>query len=169
LSFKIRRSRIAGRGAFASRRIRPGQRLVEYVGKRMTEKEADRLYGDDGANGRHHTFLFSVEGGMCIDASVGGNDARFINHSCEPNCEAIDEDGRIFIEAMKNIQPGTELTYDYQFPREAGDGPAEEAVYPCRCGSPKCRGTILEPRKKRKKRKSASTSARKRTKQDRRA
>jgi hypothetical protein len=149
--FVVRKSRIAGRGAFATRRIRKGTRIIEYLGERITHKEADRRY-DDAAMAQHHTFLFAVDGTHVIDAAVRGNDARFINHSCDPNCEAIDEDGHIFIEAIRNIQPGDELTYDYQFERDA-DGEMDEAHYPCFCGTAKCRGTILAETKEEKKEK----------------
>ncbi len=149
--FAVRKSKIAGRGAFATRRIRKGQRIIEYVGERITHKEADRRY-DDEAMRQHHTFLFSIDDTHVIDAAVNGNDARFINHACDPNCEAVDEDGHIFIEAIRNIQPGTELTYDYQFERDDADDPEVEARYPCLCGSPKCRGTILAPPRKKRKR-----------------
>ena len=152
--FAIRRSAIAGRGAFATRRIRKGQRIIEYIGEIVTPEEADRRYPDDDANGKggHHTFLFEIDDKKVIDATFDGNDARYINPSCQPNCEAIDEEGHIYIFAMRNIQPGTELAYDYNYERDESDGPADESVYPCRCGSPKCRGTILEakPRKKKK-------------------
>ena len=143
--FVVKKSKIAGKGAFATRRIRKGTRIIEYVGERITHTEADRRY-DDAAMQQHHTFLFSIDGTHVIDAAVGGNEARFINHACDPNCEAIDEDGHIFIEAIKNIQPGSELTYDYQFER-GDDGELDEAHYPCYCGAPTCRGTILAPSK----------------------
>jgi SET domain-containing protein len=156
LPYAIRRSEIAGRGAFAVRRIRPGQRIVEYTGERITEKEADKRYPDDDKRKPHHTFLFALDDHMVIDATYGGNSSRYINHSCDPNCEAIEEDGRIFIHAVKNIQPGVELAYDYSYARQPGDGPKEEAIYPCFCGSPKCRGTIMEaPKRRRKRRKKA--------------
>jgi hypothetical protein len=158
LPFRIRVSKIAGRGAIATRRIRKGQEIIEYLGERITEKESDRRYPDDDKMKSHHTFLFAVEGGIVIDATHGGNEARFINHSCDPNCDAIEEDGRIFIEANKNIQPGVELAYDYQYARDPGDGREEEAVYPCRCGSPKCRGTIMEPRRRRRKKKTKAAT-----------
>lgn len=148
--FAVKKSKIAGKGAFATRRIRKGQRIIEYVGERITHKEADRRY-DDEAMRDHHTFLFSIDETHVIDAAVRGNDARFINHACDPNCEAVDEDGHIFIEAIKNINIGQELTYDYQFEREDADDPEVEARYPCLCGSPICRGTILAPTKKQRK------------------
>ena len=141
--FRVRKSRIHGNGVFAVRRIRKGQRVVEYIGKRITQATADRLYGNNG-NKHHHTLLFAIDNKVVIDAGQGGGPARFINHSCEPNCEAVNEDGRIFIEAIRNIQPGVELTYDYQF--EAEETPEEAfELYPCRCGSPTCRKTIVKP------------------------
>ena len=153
LPFEIRRSAIQGRGAFATRRIRPGARIIEYVGQHIDRDEGDRRYDDENMS-RHHTFLFALDDGSVIDAAVGGNEARYINHSCDPNCQAIEEDGRIFIESIRNIQPGTELLYDYAYERSEDHTEEDEALYVCRCGSEKCRGSILAPRKKaRRKRK----------------
>lgn len=163
--FVLRQSEIQGLGAFAVRRIRQGQRIIEYVGERIGQEEADRRY-DDAQMKRHHTFLFAVEDDVIIDAAVGGNEARFINHSCDPNCVAVDEDGRIFIEALRNIQPGVELTYDYRYERDADDVDDREKLYPCNCGTAKCRGTLLAPpkRKRRKRtRQGRATRARQRT------
>jgi SET domain-containing protein len=149
LAFEIRKSSIQGRGAFATRRIRPGTRLIEYVGERISREEADVRY-DDPSMPRHHTFLFALDDDTVIDAAVHGNEARYINHSCDPNCQAVIEGGHIFIEALRNIQPGAELTYDYAYERTAEHGPEDEALYACRCGSPRCRGSILAPKKKKK-------------------
>ena len=148
---EVRNSRIQGRGVFAKRRIRKGQRIIEYIGERIDPEEVDRRY-DDHSMDRHHTFLFEVDPHTTIDGAVGGNESRFINHSCDPNCEAVDEEGRIFIFAVKNIQPGVELLYDYQFDL---DEPLTEALqkrYPCHCGTRKCRGTILINGNRRKRR-----------------
>ncbi len=165
LPFVIKKSTIAGRGAFATRRIRTGQRIVEYIGERITHVEADRRY-DDEAMPEHHTFLFAIDGTHVIDGSVNGNDARFINHSCDPNCEAVDEDGHIFVEAIKNIQPGSELTYDYQFERGEDDDELDESRYPCRCGTARCRGTILAPRAPAKRQRAAGKGKKKKGKRD---
>ena len=146
--FELRRSKIQGRGAFATRPIKRGTRIIEYTGERISPEEADRRY-DDGGMGRHHTFLFSVDSKVCIDAAVGGNDARFINHSCAPNCEAVDERKRIYIEAIRDIALGEELTYDYQYERDGTEDEKWEKIYVCKCGAPTCRGTILAPKKKR--------------------
>lgn len=151
--YEIRKSNIQGRGVFAARRIRPGQRIVEYTGEKITNDEADKRYDEDRMK-RHHTFLFTLDDDYCIDGDVPTNRAKLINHSCDPNCEAIIEDDRIWIYALKNIQPGVELAYDYQYER-TGDNIAElEKFYVCLCGSEKCRGSIMAPPKKRKKRKS---------------
>jgi hypothetical protein len=139
--FVVKRSRIHGKGVFATRRIPKGTRLIEYKGERISWEEADRRYDDSIQP--HHTFLFAVDDDVVIDAGVRGNDARWINHSCDPNCEAVDEDGRIFIETIRDIAPGEELTYDYSYILDEPHTAAVKARYPCRCGSPRCRGTIL--------------------------
>ena len=83
---------------------------------------------------------------MVIDASVDGNEARFINHSCDPNCESVIEGGRVFIDAASRSRSGVELTYDYAYTRDGSETEEEETgLYGCRCGSKKCRGTILAP------------------------
>jgi hypothetical protein len=141
--FELRASPIAGQGAFATRKIRKGTRLVEYTGEAIDQEEADRRYDDDNMV-EHHTFLFILDDDVVIDAGVGGNEARFINHSCDPNCDAVIEDGHIYIEAIRTIAPGEELAYDYAYERE---GPLKLSwldLYACRCGSPKCRGTIIK-------------------------
>lgn len=147
--FEIRSSSIQGRGAFATRRIRKGTRLIEYVGERISHAEADRRYDDDTMK-RHHTFLFTLNNRTVIDAGVNGNEARFINHSCDPNCEAVIDSGHIYIETTRTIQPGQELVYDYQYERAPDADESDEARYPCRCGAPNCRGTILAPPKRKR-------------------
>ncbi|HKQ97060.1 MAG TPA: SET domain-containing protein-lysine N-methyltransferase, partial [Candidatus Polarisedimenticolia bacterium] len=138
----LRPSSLHGRGAFATRRIARGERVVEYLGERITHAEADARY-DDAAMEHHHTFLMVATRRVVIDAAVGGNDARFINHSCDPNCEIVTERGRVFIDAIRAIEPGEELTYDYAYEREPGDDAVANTRYPCRCGASSCRGTIL--------------------------
>lgn len=145
--FEVRRSAIQGRGGFATRRIKKGERVVEYTGEKISWKEADRRYDDDSMK-RHHTFLFTLTSRTCIDAAVGGNDARFINHSCDPNCEAVIVGNRIYIEALRDILPGEELSYDYAYERDADSDKDEEKLYVCHCGAKNCRGTILAPARK---------------------
>jgi SET domain-containing protein len=151
----LRKSPIQGRGAFATRRIPEGTRIIEYTGERISQTEADRRYDDDAME-RHHTFLFLVEDDVIVDAARGGNAARFINHSCDPNCEAVIEDGRVFIDALRDIAPGEELTYDYAYQREGRYRKEWERLYACTCGAPNCRGTILKPRKKRRRKRLAT-------------
>jgi uncharacterized protein len=151
LPFELRRSSIAGRGAFATRPIKKGTRIIEYTGERISNAEADRRYDEDKMSS-HHTFLFTLNRRTVVDAAVGGNESRFINHSCSPNCEAVIEDGkRIYIEALRDIEVGEELAYDYQYERTADHTEADERFYACRCGAPGCRGTILAPKKPKKK------------------
>jgi SET domain-containing protein len=140
--FEIRRSAIHGRGAYAMRSIPRGTRIVEYLGERITHRQADARYAAKGQDDGH-TFLFVVNSRLVIDAGVGGNDARFINHSCDPNCDTVIEGGRVFIEALRDIGPGEELAYEYGLTWETTDDPDELANYGCRCGAARCRGTML--------------------------
>jgi hypothetical protein len=140
--FTVRRSAVQGRGGFALRWIDKGERIVEYVGERISHEEADARYDDEDGT-RHHTFLFTVDDDTVIDAAVDGNEARFINHSCDPNCEAVDRRGRIFIEALRDIAPGEEVFYDYNFELDEPVTPKLRKRYPCHCGAAHCRGTIL--------------------------
>ena len=142
--FEVRRSRIHGSGVYATRTIRRGTRVVEYLGDRISHEEADSRYEAKGQDDGH-TFLFVVSEKVVIDAGVGGNDARFINHSCDPNCETVIEGGRVFIEALRTIRPGEELGYEYGLTWESTDDPEELAHYACRCGAATCRGTMLDP------------------------
>lgn len=139
--YEVRRSRIQGRGGFAIRPIRKGVRVDEYVGQIITQEEADRRYDDN--NGRHHTFLFVIDEEQVVDARYGGSDARFLNHSCDPNCESEIVNDRIWIKSIKAIQPETELVYDYRFEWQDEYEPEDVRYYACRCGTAKCRGTIL--------------------------
>lgn len=150
--FEVRESPIAGLGVFAARRIKAGTRVIEYLGERISSDEADERYDDDAMT-KHHTVLFAVDDDTVIDAAVDGNEARFINHACAPNCEAVSEDGRIFIEAIADIAAGTELVYDYSLTRDEPWDDRWAELYVCRCGAPGCRGTILKsPRPPAKKR-----------------
>ncbi len=141
---EVRESTLHGLGVFAARRIRKGTRILEYVGERVSHVEADRRY-EHKEPGDAHTFLFIVDVHTVIDAGVDGNEARFVNHACDPNCESVIEGGRVFIEALRAIEPGEELTYDYQIQREADDPPDVDAIFACRCGSGRCRGSMLGP------------------------
>lgn len=141
---RIGTSRISGRGAFATRRIRKGARVIEYLGERISSAEADTRY--EGGPVKHpRVLLFTVDSETVIDAGVGGNAARFINHSCEPNCEAVTRRGRVWIYALRNIEVGEELTYDYGLTGEPEDRDEQRRLYACRCGADTCRGTMFKP------------------------
>src|SRR5690349_8211045 len=166
---EVRNSPVHGRGVFAVKPIKKGTRILEYLGDRVSHEAADKRYEDHDEND-NHTFLFIVDKKTVIDAGVGGNDARFINHQCEGNCESVIENRRVFIDAARDIEPGQELGYDYEIGREKDDPPNVDEIYACRCGSPKCRGTMLWPpkketprpsKKKARKKPAAKTQARK--------
>ncbi|HJQ21489.1 MAG TPA: SET domain-containing protein-lysine N-methyltransferase, partial [Gemmatimonadaceae bacterium] len=145
----LRRSKIHGRGVYARTDIPKDTRLIEYTGERITNAEADRRYDDD-AMSEHHTFLFILNSRTCIDAAYGGNVSRYINHSCDPNCVAWIERGHIWIDALRDIKEGEELAYDYEYDFLPGYTVEDLEFYECRCGSAKCRGTIVDvPKHKR--------------------
>jgi SET domain-containing protein len=163
--FEVRHSRVHGRGVFALRRIRKGTNIIEYLGERVSHELADERYaGKDPMDG--HTFLFTVDAKTVIDAGVSGNEARFVNHGCDPNCQTVQIGKRIFIEAIRTIRPGEELAYDYRIQRDADDPADVDIVFRCLCGAKNCRGSMLvaRPKRGRKKRpnKRAKQRARKR-------
>ncbi|RKH34542.1 SET domain-containing protein [Corallococcus sicarius] len=147
IPFELRQSPIQGLGAFATRRIRKGARIIEYIGERITQAEADVRYDDESME-RHHTFLFNLDDDTVLDAGTVHNESRYINHSCEPNCQSLIDKGHIHIYALRTIEPGEELTYDYAYERTPEMDDDAEGLYLCRCGTPSCRGTILAPEKK---------------------
>jgi hypothetical protein len=157
---EVRNSPVHGRGVFAAQPIKKGARILEYLGDRVSHDAADKRY-EDHDESDNHTFLFIVDKHTVIDAGVGGNDARFINHQCNGNCESVIENRRVFIDATRDIAPGQELGYDYEIGREKDDPPNVDEIYACRCGSPQCRGTMLWPPKKQTPRSSKKNSRKK--------
>jgi SET domain-containing protein len=143
---QVRESPIHGKGIFAARRMRSGQRIIEYVGERISPDEANARYDDDQVD-HPHILLFTVDETTVIDGAHGGNESVYINHSCAPNCEAVNEDGRIFVEALRDIAMGEELTYDYNLERPGRYRAEWKERYRCLCGAPNCRGTMLAPPK----------------------
>ena len=139
----LRRSRIHGPGVYARKDIKKGTRLIQYTGEIISNAEADRRY-DDESMSSHHTFLFILNSRWCVDAARGGNIARFINHKCDPNCVAWIEGREIWIDALKDIRKGEELGYEYEYDFLPGYTVEDLEFYGCRCGSPKCRGTIVD-------------------------
>jgi len=138
----VRRSAIHGRGVFAVDAIARGERILEYTGERISHEEADRRYGEIHENSSH-TMLFAANDEIVIDATKRGGPARWINHSCSPNCDADEVDGRVFISAARAIRPGQELLYDYNLVLEERHTPKLKREHPCRCGARNCRGTLL--------------------------
>ena len=146
-AYAVRNSPIHGRGVFATRTIPKGMDIVEYRGRRISVDEADNLPDSDPRN-PFHTFLFELNDGRVIDAGVRGNAARWINHSCQPNCVPYEDDeGHVFIEAKRVIRAGEELSYDYRLNVPGRRSARMLANYACRCGAPRCRGSMLDPKK----------------------
>ena len=142
---QTRRSGVHGKGVFALQNLAEGDTLIEYVGEVISWPEALRRHPHDSAH-PHHTFYFHIDENHVIDAKVGGNSSRWINHSCAPNCVADEVDGRVFIKALRPIAAGSELFYDYGLIIDARYTPKLLADYPCWCGAPGCRGTLLAPK-----------------------
>ena len=144
---QVRRSGVHGKGVFALRDLAEGETLIEYVGEVISWDEAQERHPHD-PNDPNHTFYFHVNEDRVIDALFGGNSSRWINHSCDPNCEADEDNDRIFIKAIRNIKAGEELNYDYGLIIDEPYTKKLKAEYPCWCGSAQCRGTLLSPKER---------------------
>ncbi len=147
---KLRRSRIHGTGVVAARHIPAGTRVFEYVGEIISPEEADARHPVN-PDDPFHTFFFSLSNGTVIDGNVDGNDSRWINHSCEPNCETEEtDDYRVFIVALHEIARGEELSFDYGLILDQRHTAKVKAQYRCLCGAPSCRGTMLAPKRRKR-------------------
>jgi SET domain-containing protein len=143
---QVRRSGIHGRGVFAARPLAEGETVIEYKGEIISWKEALRRHPHDPAN-PDHTFYFHIDDKHVIDGKYDGNSARWMNHSCEPNCEAEQDGSRVFIKALREISAGEELFFDYGLILEERHTAKVKKQFECRCGSPRCRGTMLAPKR----------------------
>jgi SET domain-containing protein len=145
----VRTSPRHGRGVFAVARIPEGTRIIEYTGELISEAEGERRYPTlaSGHEEPEHTYLLTLDEHRVIDANVGGNEARFINHSCEPNCEPIPFGDHMWLVAVRDIWPGEELAYDYAIELDEPHTPARKKRFPCACGARRCRGSILKPKR----------------------
>ena len=144
---QVRRSGVHGKGVFAVAPIASGEQLIEYTGEVITWPEALRRHPHDPSD-PDHTFYFHIDDKHVIDANVGGNAARWINHACAPNCEADEQDGRVFIKALRDIAPGEELFYDSGLVIDERYTSKLKKQFACRCGTPGCRGTMLAPKRR---------------------
>lgn len=138
----VRNSKIHGKGVFAARKIPAGTLIIEYEGERISWKEAQKRHEAKNDNSTH-TFFFSLDNGRIIDGGSNGNEARWINHSCAPNCEAQEENRRVFIYALRDIKRGEELNYDYGLVLDQRHTAKLKREYACLCGASTCRGTLL--------------------------
>jgi hypothetical protein len=145
---QVRRSGVHGKGVFALQPIAAGEEIITYTGEVITWKEALRRHPHDPSQ-PNHTFYFHIDDKHVIDGSVGGNAARWINHACDPNCEADDTGGRVVVKARRDIAAGAELFYDYGLFIEERYTAKLKKEFACHCGSPDCRGTMLAPKRRR--------------------
>lgn len=146
----VRQSGVHGKGVYAARLIKKGERIIEYKGERIDWPEALRRHPHDPSQ-PNHTFYFALDEDHVIDGKKTGNSAKWINHSCNPNCEAslveINASQRVFVEALRSIKAGEELFYDYGLVIDERQTKKLKAEYACWCGSESCRGTMLAPKK----------------------
>lgn len=140
-SVRLARSGLHGYGLFARDFIPRGEKIIEYVGERITKAEAqrreDQRLARRAAGGHGCVYIFELNQRHDLDGDVAWNLARRINHSCGPNCETQSDRGRIWVVARRDIAADEELTYDYGFPY------SEWREHPCRCGAKECVGFIV--------------------------
>jgi SET domain-containing protein len=141
--FAVRRSQIHGRGVYALTDLEPDEFLLEYQGEVIPWETAHARYEERADGDGSLTYFFDRGDGTVIDGESNGNSARYINHGCEPNCEAIDVSGRIYIHALKGIRAGEELLLDYALAVDEPDDPQLRELYACACPAVHCRGTML--------------------------
>ena len=149
-NYEVRKSPVHGNGVFARSAIGAGEKIIEYRGERI-EWEVATQRAIDGGGPVGHTFFFTLADGRVIDGGKRGNDARWINHACSPNCEAYEDEGRVYIHALHPIEPGQELNYNYALIYDERHTPALKKLFACRCGTPGCSGTMLAPKKRQRK------------------
>jgi len=143
---QVRRSGVHGKGVYALQPIRKGEVIIEYKGEMITWKVALRRHPHDPKD-PDHTFYFHIDDKRVIDAKYGGNAARWINHACKPNCESDIIGDQVFIKALRKIEPGEELFYDYGLVIDEPYTRKLKKQFECRCGARRCRGTMLAPKR----------------------
>lgn len=141
---KVKSSKVHGKGVYAKKDIEKGTRIIEYVGRKITKEESDRIYNKQlelhkkNPTKTGSVYIFNASETHDLDGDVWWNLAKLVNHSCSPNCEALTEDdGTIALYAKKKIEKGTELNFNYGYDAECYED------HPCRCGSKNCVGHIV--------------------------
>ena len=150
---QARKSTIHGNGVFALAPLKKGERVIQYKG--LLRSHADVDADDTGDVESGHTFLFTLNDDYVVDANIDGNIARWINHSCKPNCEAVIEENqkgkrhkdKVFIEAIRDIKPDEELTYNYGIVLDEPHTAKAKKLWACKCGAKNCTGTMLQPKR----------------------
>jgi len=139
----VRKSKVHGTGVFAAKNLKKGERIIEYVGDIVTKKQSDKVAEEQLEKSANHTkdggvYIFELNKRYDINGNVSWNSAKYINHSCEPNCETEGDDWHIWITALRDIKKGEELGYDYCYDIDNWQ------EHPCRCGSKSCVGFIID-------------------------
>jgi len=146
---RVQASPIHGTGVFAKRLIPKGTRVLEYAGRRIPKAQ---LVQEAAQGERSLTYVLNLDAELAIDGAEQGNEARYLNHCCAPNCEVYIFDETPYIYAMQDIPAGAELTFDYKL-QSASSARISRALsrelFPCNCGASGCRGTLVAPQKKR--------------------
>ena len=145
----VKESKVHGKGVFAFVDIKKGTKVIEYLGKKISHKEGERRshlsFEDSKTNPKKGAvYIFELNNKYSLDGNIPKNDAKYFNNSCSPNCEAKFEKDRIWFVALKNIKKGNELNINYCYTYK------ESLVHPCKCGSKKCLGYIVEPSERKK-------------------
>ena len=157
-SIEVRASGVHGKGVFALRDIAKGETVIEYKGEVISWEEALRRHPHDPSD-PNHTFYFHISDEQVIDGKFKGNEAKWINHSCAGNCEADEEEGRVFVKALRNIKAGKELNYDYGLILDERYTVKLKKEFACWCGAKTCRGTMLAPKREPKRQAKVSGKA----------
>jgi SET domain-containing protein len=142
----VKQSGVHGKGVYANQAFKRGDVIIEYRGEIISWDEALERHPHDPTD-PNHTFYFHLDDGHVIDGKHKGNAAKWINHACDPNCEADQDGNRVFIKALRAIKPGQELFYDYGLIIDERITAKLKKEYACWCGSPKCKGTMLAGKK----------------------
>lgn len=154
---QVRKSGVHGKGVFALVPIAEGELVIEYTGEVIPWSEAVRRHPHDPSQ-PDHTFYFHLSDEVVIDGNVNGNSARWINHACNPNVEADDDSGQVYLLALRDIHPGEELFFDYGLVIDERYTPALKKRFECRCGAPDCRRTMLAPKSEQPRAKAKATT-----------
>lgn len=146
---KVEKSGIHATGVFAAQDIPKGKVVIEYIGEKITKDESNRrleasLEELPGSCGEGAVYIVDLDEEYDLDGDVPDNPAKYINHSCDPNCEMEIRDGRVFFRSLRDIKTGEELSFNYGYGIEDSETEEDLEDFKCNCGSPKCVGYMID-------------------------